>query len=415
MRKAAAILLAFCFVITLCSCSKANDEKYKGLIEALENKDLPKAYAEYYAVTAQKRYEYHDKLEKEYKNKVTEIKIDKNNILDYFEIVDIENPQYNDFSEIEMVFIDAILRLKEGYTLADSTICPTEITINFTATEMIRLYELDTENGVFTLKDYISANDVFKTTFDSEETVTGKTTTLCSPRQWGSSSEGTDIHIVEDIEITKADGTLCLLSGEENTDSNDDDKYKLLLEALEKKDIYTAYNQFNLLTENARKKHALKMAEEYKKAAVAIEINTYNLLDYFEIVNLEDRRVNDFGETEMVFVKTSLRLKKEYTLANSDDAPTEITASFIATETSRIYYLDPKSGKFTLKGYAPYAKEMERERVFNDIVITERLTEIGTPTAAGHSSDYSFVRLYEDVQVANASGTLYLVNYEGLK
>ena len=75
-----------------------------------------------------------------------------------------------------------------------------------------------------------------------------------------------------------------------------------MLEALEKKDIYTAYNQFNLLTENARKKHALKMAEEYKKAAVAIEINTYNLLDYFEIVNLEDRRVNDFGETEMVFV-----------------------------------------------------------------------------------------------------------------
>ena len=57
---------------------------------------------------------------------------------------------------------------------------------------------------------------------------------------------------------------------------------------------------------------------------------------------------------------------------------------------------------------------MERERSFN-ITVTERLTEIGTPTAAGHSPEYSYVRLYEDVKVTAASGTLYLTNEENKK
>lgn len=404
MKKCVIILLILSFLITLCSCNKANSDKYKPLIESLENKDVTKAYENFSTITYQAKSEAQEKEIKKYKKKVTEVTITKDNILDYFEIVNLEDVHYNEFNEAKRVCIQTVFRLKEGFTIADSMKCRTDIDVSFTAWEVSKLYFWNPKTELFILKD--DAPDTEKENHTFSRTIYNSTTELATPLQHGDTNYGPYLNVYEDVKVTSANGTLYLFNGKDDSESKG--KYEMLIEALKSNDIYTAQNEFFELTKNARKNIALKEQEEYKKNVTKIEINSMNIWDYFEFVNCEDFVYNDFNEVETITVKTFFRLKKEFKIADTEKCNTNIFLSAGVTETTRIFHFEPKSETFVLKGYAPNSVMNVHLREF-ETYITNDNTEVFVPYGVDLDWDRDYIQLGENGRIFDASGTLYLL------
>jgi len=419
MKRIIAMLLTLCSLISLCSCGGSVDvtvrEKYKKLTDTLENKRLYDAYLEFYNLTKDfkeettfyPQQEYTSKELEEYMKNVTEVKITKHNLLEYFEIINQEELQYNEFNEVENVNIKTVLRLKEGFYLADTTKCQTSIITSFTATMVRKFYTLDTKSGLLTIGDFVPDLNKVKKTETLQTVVSGKSTYLGCPfgNSYYGSGKAIDYYI--NIKPTAADGTLYLIDEPDKDDA--EDKYKAMIDALNNGDVYNAEKEFIRLTENARKEKARKEYEEYKKKVTEVEINYNNLLDYFEFVNLREFEYNDFNEVESVFIKTVLRLKKEFTLADTEKFITRIEAEVGVTETTRIFHFDKKSNTFTLKGYAPRSNMNVHLRDY-EITITKDSADVLIPYSADVDSNRYYIQLGENGRVFSASGKLYLVN-----
>ncbi len=401
MKKCVIILLIISFLITLCSCNKANSAKYKPLIEAFESKDVAKTYENYNNLIC----EAHEKEFEEYKKQVTEVTITKDNILDYFEIVNLEDINYNEFNEAKRVCVKTIFRLKESFTIADhSTKCHTKIDVSFTACEVSKLYFWNPKTELFILKG--NAPDTEKENHTFSTTVYDSTTELVIFSGDGDANYGSYISVYEDVKVTSANGTLYLFNGKD--DSKPKDKYETLIEALKSNDIYTAQNEFFELTKSTRKNAALKEQEEYEKNVTKIEINSVNIWDYFEFANRKDFVYNDFNEVETITVKTFLRLKKGYKLADTEKCYTNIYISAGVTETTRIFHFEPKSETFYLKGYAPNSVMNVRLREF-ETYITNDNAEVFVPYGVDLDQDIDYIQLGENGRIFDASGTLYLL------
>lgn len=203
MKKILALLLAAMLCVSLGACSNSKYQKYDTLIQYLEDENYDQAYLELVRLANGEN----DAAENE-EVKVRSVEITTDNWDDYFEFVQEESPDTNDFGEIERVFLDNYLKLKDGFELAPSREgSQTEVAVEYSYTQEYRFYELNTATGEFTLGELNEEKEPQPKT--DMKTIREAKTGLNNGHTW--SDDGGWIAVDTNIAMIRAQGTLYII------------------------------------------------------------------------------------------------------------------------------------------------------------------------------------------------------------
>ena len=203
MKKILAVMLAAIMLFSLAACGNSSKlekyKKYEALINYMEAGDYESALAEMIRISENGGSVDNAGDESGEKTaKAVEISID--NWQEYFEIVEREETKKNEFEEIEDMYKDVYLVLKDEYEMVGYD---TSIAIEYNYIDEWRYVEIDKENGVLTIGELVPDKE-------NEEMngltmkISGSKTSLINGRSW---SEGMQA-VPTNFEIVRIQGTL---------------------------------------------------------------------------------------------------------------------------------------------------------------------------------------------------------------
>ena len=203
MKKIIVLLLVAVMSLSLVACGNNSKlekyKKYEALINYMEAGDYESALAEMIRISENSGSVDNAGDESGKKTaKAVEISID--NWQEYFEIVEREKTQKNEFEEIEDMYKGVYLVLKDEYEMVGYD---TSIAIEYNYINEWRYVEIDKENGVLTIGELVPDRE-------NEEMngltmkIGGSETSLTNDRSW---SEGMQA-VPTNFEIVRIQGTL---------------------------------------------------------------------------------------------------------------------------------------------------------------------------------------------------------------
>ncbi|MBE6762237.1 MAG: hypothetical protein E7551_08135 [Ruminococcaceae bacterium] len=203
-------------------------------------------------------------------------------------------------------------------------------------------------------------------------------------------------------------------------------KYDDIIGFIEENDYYNAYNEFQKLTEEQRKsehnssevlknqKEEKKQKEENQKAKYAqrvkkIDINTKNLLDYYEIFQKEIVKTHENG-TKYAYIQNYIQLKPQYKIAKlSMGYATHIYAGIALTERARYYTIDSKTEKVILDDYLPPSTTFFSHRSTRGVTFSNNGEFFTGDEDVINADDIGqYLITYEDLVFFDVKGTLYI-------
>ncbi len=203
-------------------------------------------------------------------------------------------------------------------------------------------------------------------------------------------------------------------------------KYDDIIGFIEENDYYNAYNEFQKLTEEQRKSEhnssdvlkyqneEKKKNEEIRKTKYAqkvkkIDINTENLLDYYDIYQKEIVKTLENG-TKYAYIQNNILLKPQYKIAKPYMGyDTHIYAGIALTEMARYYTIDPKTEKVILDDQLPPATTFFSHRSTRGLTFTDNGELFTEDDAAINTDNYGqYLITYEDLIFFDVEGTLYI-------
>ena len=203
MKKIIALLLVAVMCFSLAACGNSSKlekyKKYEALINYMEAGDYESALAEMIRISENGGSVDNAGDESGEKTaKAVEISID--NWQEYFEIVEREETKKNEFEEIEDMYKDVYLVLKDEYEMVGYD---TSIAIEYNYIEEWRYVEIDKENGVLTIGELVPDKENEEMNGLTKEIIHSKTS-LINGR---SRSEGMQA-VPTNFEIVRIQGTL---------------------------------------------------------------------------------------------------------------------------------------------------------------------------------------------------------------
>lgn len=203
MKKIFSLLLVVVMCFSLAACGNSSKlekyKKYEALINYMEAGDYESALAEMIRISENGGSVDNAGDESGEKTaKAVGISID--NWQEYFEIVEREETEKNEFEEIEDMYKGVYLVLKDEYEMVGYD---TSIAIEYNYINEWRYVEIDKENGVLTIGELVPDRE-------NEEMngltmkISGSKTSLTNGRSW---SEGMQA-VPTNFEIVRIQGTL---------------------------------------------------------------------------------------------------------------------------------------------------------------------------------------------------------------
>ena len=203
MKKIIALLLVAVMCFSLAACGNSSKlekyKKYEALINYMEAGDYESALAEMIRISENGGSVDNAGDESGEKTaKAVEISID--NWQEYFEIVEREETQKNEFEEIEDMYKDVYLVLKDEYEMVGYD---TSIAIEYNYINEWRYVEIDKENGVLTIGELVPDKENEEMNGLTKK-ISGSKTSLTNGRR---RSEGMQA-VPTNFEIVRIQGTL---------------------------------------------------------------------------------------------------------------------------------------------------------------------------------------------------------------
>lgn len=174
------------------------------------------------------------------------------------------------------------------------------------------------------------------------------------------------------------------------------EKYSTVIDALEKEDYDGAVEAVN----------AMRPAPE----VTAVEITMDNLWDYFEITEQRDEQTDAQGSIISVTINRILALKEEFNLADLVQYPTDVAVGY-EYDKEEVQYWKPCTidfDAFTCDGRVAWRFDVSHESKMIHFPQKGNLNSAWADYPAG--GDVADITTCENLEILNASGTLYLVN-----
>ena len=210
MKRIFAVLLiaVMCLSSVGCSGEIAKYKKYEALINYMEAEDYESALAEMIRLSNSGDASANSEEAASEEKSVVAVEINSENWQEYFEIIEEDQIEYNNFNEIEDMYQNFYLVLKDGYEMAGYEMpnCETNVAVEYNYFTEWRYVEIDKENGVLTIGDLVPdrSNEDHN---GSMITIYSEKCSLTNGRTW---SEGMQA-VPTGFEIVRMQGTLYIM------------------------------------------------------------------------------------------------------------------------------------------------------------------------------------------------------------
>ena len=200
MKKVISLIIVATVCLALASCGdNGKYEKYEAVIDCLESKDYDGAIAE---IEKFKNGVY-DSVDENGDPKTTAIEITSENWNEYFEVVQSDKANINQFGEIDDVYKSWSIVLKDGYNMAENN--ETSIAVEYNYTKEWRTVTKDLTAGTVTVGDLVPDKEPGEEK-GAMTTITNKETSIIGNREYSGDTEAVPVS----VEIVRMQGTLCI-------------------------------------------------------------------------------------------------------------------------------------------------------------------------------------------------------------
>ncbi len=186
-----------CFSLVACGSNSVLEKykKYEKLINYMEAQDYESALAEMIKIS-----ENGGATDDAEGKKTISVEITMDNWQEYFEIVEREKVEKNEFDEVDDMYKNTYLVLKDGYEMVGYD---TSIAVEYNYVLEWRYVEIDKENAVLTIGELVPDREIEEKNAEMKK-ITSRETSLTNGRTW---SEGMQA-VPTNFEIVRIQGTL---------------------------------------------------------------------------------------------------------------------------------------------------------------------------------------------------------------